>query len=106
MAFDENMKLLLLAITLPLSLASFSQQQWYKHNLDLTAGGGLQSIQFNPEKGDQKPLLGACKLIATSAQMTRRTKSINTPITRITALPSNIPSHVGPLTASATPDPI
>lgn len=54
-----NKKLLLLAITLPLSLASFSQQQWYKHNLDLTAGGGLQSIQFNPEKGDQKPLLGA-----------------------------------------------
>lgn len=54
-----NKKLLLLAITLPLSLASFSQQQWYKHNIDVTAGGGLQSIQFKPEEGDQKPLWGA-----------------------------------------------
>ena len=26
-------------------------QDYYKHNFDLTAGGGLQSAQFSPDMG-------------------------------------------------------
>lgn len=41
-----------------LSMAMAAQAQLYDHNLDVTLGGGLQSIQYSPKNGDHTPLFG------------------------------------------------
>ncbi len=47
-------------MSLLMSAVSLQAADIYVHNLDITAGGGLQSIQFNPDQGgDHKPGIGA-----------------------------------------------
>ncbi|MCQ2199075.1 MAG: OmpA family protein [Paludibacteraceae bacterium] len=48
------------SITLAMSLAtvSFAQTAYYKHNIDMTVGGGLQSIKYKSDSGNQDPALG------------------------------------------------
>lgn len=49
-------KYIFTAFTLTMAMAV--QAQLFQHNLDVTVGGGLQSLQYSPQDGDHKPLFG------------------------------------------------
>ncbi len=41
-----------------LTMAMAVQAQLFRHNIDLTVGGGLQSLQYSPQDGKHEPLFG------------------------------------------------
>ncbi len=55
---SANSRIGSIALAMSLATASFAQTAYYVHNIDMTVGGGLQSIQYKSDSGNQDPAFG------------------------------------------------